>query len=74
MTADDLKKVAAGMPREELLKFGAPASRITMFDDGHLLEVFSYATKDASLGRVRLTDGSPMRNSMTPSLIFWQRR
>ena len=58
MTADDLKKVAAGMPREELLKFGAPASRITMFDEGHLLEVFSYTTKDASLGRVRLTDGS----------------
>jgi hypothetical protein len=57
MTAEDLKKVAAGTSREELLKLGAPVSRIMMSDDGHLLETFSYADKDASLGRVRLTDG-----------------
>jgi hypothetical protein len=45
------------MSREDLLKLGAPAARITMSDDGHLLETFSYMDKDASLGRVRLTDG-----------------
>jgi hypothetical protein len=58
VTAEDLKKVTNGMSREDLLKLGAPASRITMDDDGHLLEVFSYSDKDTSFGRVRLTDGA----------------
>jgi hypothetical protein len=57
VTADDLKKVANGTSREELLKLGAPVSRIMMEDDGHVLETFTYADKDISLGRVRLTDG-----------------
>ena len=58
MTPDDLKKVANGTSREDLLKLGAPSSRITMSDDGHLLETFSYWAKDASFGRVKLTDGA----------------
>ena len=37
MSAADLKKVVAGMSREDVLKLGPPASRGTMFDDGHLL-------------------------------------
>ena len=57
-TAEDLKRITNGMSREDVLKLGAPASRITMDDDGHLLEVFSYSDKDASIGRVRLTDGA----------------
>jgi len=57
VTAEDLKKVSNGMRREDLLKLGAPVSRIMMEDDGHLIETFSYADKDNSLGRVRLTDG-----------------
>jgi len=57
VTTDDLKRVASGMSREDLLKLGAPVSRIMMSDDGHLLETFSYADKDNALGRVRLTDG-----------------
>jgi hypothetical protein len=58
MTASDLKKVTTGMTREDLLKFGAPASRITMSDDGHVFESFSYSDKDTWLGRVKLTDGT----------------
>jgi hypothetical protein len=58
VTADDLKRVTNGMSREDLLKLGAPASRITMDEDGHLLESFSYADKDTWLGRVKLTDGA----------------
>jgi hypothetical protein len=57
MTTEDLKRVASGMRREDLLKLGAPVSRIMMSDEGHLLETFSYADKDTSLGRVKLTDG-----------------
>jgi hypothetical protein len=58
VTAEDLKRVTNGMKREDLLKLGAPASRIMMSDDGHLLETFSYAQKDTSIGRVKLTDGA----------------
>lgn len=58
VTAADLKKLTNGTGRADVLKLGAPASRIMMSDDGHLLEVFSYADKDAAIGRVRLTDGA----------------
>jgi hypothetical protein len=60
MTSDDLKKVAAGMNREDLLKFGAPGSRIAMSDDGHLQETYRYYTHggEAVIGTVRLVDGS----------------
>jgi hypothetical protein len=57
VTVEDLRKVTPGMSREELLKLGAPVSRIMMSDDGHLLETFSYADKEMSIGRVQLTDG-----------------
>jgi hypothetical protein len=58
VTPEDLKKISSGTSREELLKLGAPSSRITMEDDGHLLETYSYAAKDMSFGRVKLTDGA----------------
>jgi hypothetical protein len=45
------------MDRDEVLKLGAPASRITMFEDGHLIESYRYATRDTAFGHVRLTDG-----------------
>jgi hypothetical protein len=65
VSASDLKKVSNGMSREDLLKLGAPASRITMDEDGHLLESFSYADKDTSIGRVKLTDG------VVSSVVVW---
>jgi hypothetical protein len=57
MTMDDLRKVSNGMSRENLLKLGAPVSRIMMDEDGHIMESFSYASGETALGRVRLTDG-----------------
>jgi hypothetical protein len=65
ITASDLKKVVNGMSREDLLKLGVPASRITMDEDGHLMESFSYADKDTSIGRVKLTDG------VVSSVVVW---
>jgi hypothetical protein len=41
-----------------VLKFGAPASRITMIDDGHLVEIYRYQARDTTFGVVRLSDGS----------------
>jgi hypothetical protein len=58
MTADDLKTIASGTAREDVLKLGAPASRITMYDDGHLVEIYRYQTRETTLGVVRLSDGS----------------
>jgi hypothetical protein len=45
------------MGRLAVLKLGAPASRVTMVDAGHLLEIYRYANRDASFGVVRLNDG-----------------
>jgi hypothetical protein len=57
VTANDLRAFAAGMNREDVLKAGQPASRITMFDDGHLVEIYHYTAKDTPIGVVRLSDG-----------------
>jgi hypothetical protein len=57
VTPAELKDVEQGTSREDLLKLGAPVSRITMFDDGHMLEIFRYASGDFTFGAVRLTDG-----------------
>jgi hypothetical protein len=59
VTPEDLKTLASGTSREEVLKLGAPSSRITMIgDDGHLVEVFRYQTRETTFGIVRLSDGS----------------
>ncbi len=58
MTASELRGVTAGMRRSDVLKLGQPAARISMYDDGHLVEIYRYLDHDADLGVVRLTDGS----------------
>jgi hypothetical protein len=58
VTSDDLKALASGTARKDVLKLGAPASRITMYDDGHLVEIYRYQSRDTTLGVVRLSDGS----------------
>jgi hypothetical protein len=58
MTAENLKQVAPGSSRDDLLKLGAPSARITMIDDGHLVEVYNYISHGENLGRVRLSDGA----------------
>lgn len=57
-TAADLKKIAVGTDRDDFLKLGFPAIRITMFDDGHLLETFRYVTDSGDVGSVSLSDGT----------------
>lgn len=59
VTADDLKSLASGTSRAEVLKLGAPASRVTMVDDsGRLIEIFRYQSSDHAFGTVRLSEGS----------------
>ncbi len=56
-TAADLRTIVVGSRRSELAKLGLPAARITMYDDGHLIEVFRYMSNDTRIGVVRLSDG-----------------
>ncbi len=59
VTAEDLKTITPGAAREDVLKLGVPASRITMYgEEGHLLEIYSYITNGAIFGVVRLSDGA----------------
>jgi len=58
MTAENLKQLTPGASREDVLKLGVPSARITMIDDGHLVEVYSYIAHGENLGRVRLSDGA----------------
>ncbi len=54
----DLRTLRSGMSRGEVLKLGAPSARITMYDDGHLLEIYRYVDRETDLGTVRLMDGA----------------
>ena len=61
VTREDLQNLATGAKRDDVLKLGAPASRLSMFDDGHLVEVYTYTAGDSAFGVVRLTDGAVSR-------------
>lgn len=57
-TPEDLQALASGTNRSDVLKLGPPSSRITMYDDGHLVEIYRYQARDTTFGVVRLSDGS----------------
>ena len=58
VTVDDLQKITTGMTRDDVLKLGKPANRISMHDDGHFIEIYQYSANGARLGTVRLQDGT----------------
>lgn len=58
VTAADLKTITNGTRRDVVLQMGAPSARITMVEEGHLIEIYRYQSKDAALGTLRLTDGT----------------
>lgn len=58
MTRDDLRHLGPGEQRDDVLKLGEPTDRITMFDDGHLVEVYHYVANDRTFGVVQLSDGA----------------
>ena len=57
MSPEDLHSVSTGMTRADVLKLGAPSSKITMFEDGHVVEQYSYHQNGQKFGGLRLTDG-----------------
>jgi len=63
VTLQELKTIETGMTRSDLLKLGQPSARITMFENGGLLEIYSYHSHDAvsgdrPLATVQLKDGT----------------
>lgn len=55
----DFSKVQQGMERARVLAvLGEPASRITIPDEGHLLEIFRFSAGSLWLGTVRLDNGA----------------
>ena len=45
------------MTRADVLKLGAPSSKVTMFEDGHVVEQYSYHQNGQKFGGLKLTDG-----------------
>ncbi len=58
MSREGLRTVSAGTTRADILRMGVPASRITMFENGHLSETYSYRQQGQKVGTVRLSDGA----------------
>lgn len=61
ISRESLQAVTPGMSRQDLLNLGAPASRISMYQDGRLVEVYRYMQQNQTIGVVRLTDGAVAR-------------
>lgn len=54
-----LAKLDPGTPRQDVVaRLGAPAYKISMEEDGHLLEIYHYTAKGADIGSVRIIDGT----------------
>ena len=54
----DLALIAKGMERDTLLALGKPSSKMTLYEDGHLLEIYQYRNQTVASGTVRLRDGA----------------
>ena len=57
MSPEKLCGVSLGMTRADVLGYGAPSSKITTFEDGHLVEFYSYHQNGQKFGGLKLTDG-----------------
>ena len=58
MSPEEFRTIGNGMPRADVLRLGIPASKITMFDNGHLVEIYSYRQNGQRFGSLHLTDGA----------------
>lgn len=54
----DLTQVERGMARESLLALGSPSSKMTLFEEGHFIEIYRYRNQTVASGTVRLSDGA----------------
>lgn len=55
---EDFAKVKEGSARQDVFAaLGTPSSRITIPDEGHLIEILSYSDGARRLGSVRMDNG-----------------
>ena len=58
VTTDQLRAVASGATRAEVVAhLGVPSGRISMDDNGHLVEILQYSARGSRVGSVRCRDG-----------------
>jgi len=57
MSPEELRRISLGTTRADVLTFGAPYSKITTFEDGHVVELYSYHQNGQRFGGLKLTDG-----------------
>ena len=57
MSPEALRSLSNGMTRADVLRYGAPSSKVTTFEDGHLVEFYSYHQNGQKFGGLKLTDG-----------------
>ena len=57
-TAEELASIQVGATEQQMITtLGAPESKVTIPDDGHLLQICQYWSKGKQLGTVRLDNG-----------------
>jgi hypothetical protein len=58
-TAEEFAKLTPGTTGQDLAaRLGAPAYKISIPEDGHLLEIYHYSANGVDLGSVRVVDGA----------------
>jgi hypothetical protein len=62
----DLTQIQSGMQRDAVLALGVPSARITMYEEGHLVETYQYRNPTMPSGSVRLRDGAVFAVQVRP--------
>jgi outer membrane protein assembly factor BamE (lipoprotein component of BamABCDE complex) len=58
-TPETIAAIQAGTSRDQLVSsLGTPSARISMFEDGRLVEIYRYSNSGSTVGAVRLANGS----------------
>lgn len=58
-SAEELARIAPGASRQDLVnRIGAPSYRVRISGDGHVQEIYHYSANGASIGSVRVVDGT----------------
>jgi hypothetical protein len=65
-TSEAIANLQAGASRDQVVnQLGAPSAKISMFEDGRLVEIYRFSNGGSTVGSVRLANGSV--ESVTPS-------
>ncbi|NWF82454.1 MAG: hypothetical protein HXY18_01330 [Bryobacteraceae bacterium] len=58
-SAEEFARITPGVTRQDLVnRIGAPSYRVRISGDGHVQEIYHYSANGASIGSVRVVDGT----------------